>query len=223
MIQIFAGTATCYEAPSINDTSPAVEHYQSIEPDNAQVRLRLLPGSLQPPSSVHNPIFLSEPSSPPRFTAALCDNPSSSSSTAIILYEPRASPSALSSPTSRPCDFCGALFDDAAYLCTHIVSHHSTSKPFHCGRGTCETHSGKRSLERHLTITHFCAVYICCCGYSSRKDKHCEHLRKHACVGNSYRCRCGHTEDNKHAHKVHIDECGKRKKGRPKKQKTDCG
>ncbi|KAK2484271.1 hypothetical protein H9L39_06063 [Fusarium oxysporum f. sp. albedinis] len=36
MIQSFAGTATCYEAPSINDTSPAVEHYQSIEPDNAQ-------------------------------------------------------------------------------------------------------------------------------------------------------------------------------------------
>ncbi|EWG38272.1 hypothetical protein FVEG_01531 [Fusarium verticillioides 7600] len=222
MTQSFARTATCYEASSFNDTPPAVEHYQSVEPDNAQVRLRLLPDSLQP-SSIHNPIFLSEPSSPPRSSPALWDSSSSLSSTAIVPYESRASPSALSSPTSQPCNFCGALFDNAASLCTHIVLHHCPSKPFYCGRGTCVTHGSKRSLERHLTNTHFYALYICCYGTSNRKDKHCEHLRKCACVGNVYRCICGHTEDNKHAHKVHIDECGKRKKGRPKKQKTDSG
>ncbi|KLP09778.1 uncharacterized protein LW94_4818 [Fusarium fujikuroi] len=115
-IQSSAGTATCYEAPSFNDTSPAVEQYQSVEPDNAQVRLRLLPGSLQP-SFVHTPVSILEPSSPSRSTAALCDNSSSLSSTAIVPYGSRASPPALSRPASQPCDFCGAFFDNAAYLC----------------------------------------------------------------------------------------------------------
>jgi hypothetical protein len=215
-------SATCYDALSVRGTSPAVEHCQSIRPNNTQARLCKLPGSREP-STTHRSVSSPQSSRSPRRTTSPCYISPFPSSTTVTSPEPNASPSRSSNHSSRPqtsCDLCGELFDDAEYFCRHLVSYHNISKPFHCGRGTCKTQRDERSLKRHLTDTHFRMLYRCCCGYSSRKDKHYKHLEKYTCNGSGFQCICGHAEDDKRAHKAHVHKCGRRKRGRPNKQKT---
>ncbi|KAH7189654.1 uncharacterized protein B0J16DRAFT_340004 [Fusarium flagelliforme] len=214
--------ATCYDALSVHGTSLAAEYCQSIRPDDTQARLCKLPGSREP-TTTHHSISSSQSSCPPRCTMSPCYSTPFSSSIAVTSPEPIASPSHFSSLPSGPqtsCDLCGELFGHVEYFFSHLVSYHNISKPFHCGRGTCKTQRDERSFKRHLTNTHFGTVYRCCCGYSSRKDKHYKHLEKYTCNGSSFQCICGHAEYDKCAHKAHIHKCGRRKKGRPNKQKT---
>ncbi|KAH7184144.1 hypothetical protein BKA60DRAFT_310353 [Fusarium oxysporum] len=118
------------------------------------------------------------------------------------------------------CDICGRLLDCVDSHCSHLISDHDVSNPFHCGRKTCRTHKDVRSLKRHLENFHLRALYICRCGRSGRKDKHRDHLRKNDCSGRGhYKCSCGrHKTHDRHAHEIHIGNCGRHKRGRPKKQ-----
>ncbi|KAI1029042.1 hypothetical protein LB505_009215 [Fusarium chuoi] len=130
-------------------------------------------------------------------------------------YEKRPSQSSASSPVSKDarltCDFCNS---------SHIISSHVSSVPLHCGRKRCnKSFRDGRSLKRHLTEFHLCSVYVCRCGrQDGRKDKHCKHIESNNCTGHGlYCCPCGHAFDQLKLHRHHIDSCGRKKRGRPRK------
>ncbi|KAH7236577.1 hypothetical protein BKA59DRAFT_487241 [Fusarium tricinctum] len=187
-----------------------------------QIRPRLLPGSPDFPAS-HRPVSFDQSSHSTTHTVSPF-GPTLSSTSTVVTWEQltdfQSTPLSHGSLSHSNCDICGGLFGDPHTLGSHLVTDHNISKPFHCGRKTCRTtYTTFPSLRRHLTKTHFGAVYICCCGYSSRRDKHCEHLRKTTCIGDSYQCMCGHAIEDKSAHLSHINRCGRRKRGRPRIQK----
>ncbi|KAF4982184.1 hypothetical protein FZEAL_2162 [Fusarium zealandicum] len=170
-------------------TSPAIEP-RVHGPDSTREGLTLLLETTDP-STIHHSVSHLQPQPSPPSTCAL--SPSSdeltSSSSASASYEKRSSESTTSSPATNVsklnCDFCGEPFNDVDSLCTHLISYHAASKPFHCGRATCVTHHELRSLKRHLKTIHLRALYICRCGHSGRKDKHCDHLKRDNCTGRS--------------------------------------
>jgi len=106
-----------------------------------------------------------------------------------------------------------------------MLSHCSGTRRFFCGRRGCKDQRDKRSLERHLhdSEPHLGALYTCRCGQRERKDKHRRHIQ--VCThpgGPPYVCMCGKQVDSTSPdelwiHQAHFEACGKRKKGRPRK------
>jgi hypothetical protein len=232
-------TLTCL-ASSVNDTSQVVEPYFCVETSNRQVRPCLLPGFPEP-SAIIRPASLAQLFPLLTHTTSPFGRTISSISGVSNPQEIQdsQSPSLIPTfPSQLSCGICGGLFDDDVdsfmYVCpaffynpnlmhcsSHLVSWHKISSPFHCGTKACRTHKELRSLKRHLMSIHLRALYVCCCGHSSRKDKHCDHLRRNTWVGHSYRCNCGYINYDKSAHALHIDICGRRRSGRPKKQSNN--
>lgn len=200
----------------VTETHTTLETMQEASPE-PQKHL----DSLNTPHSVpwHQP-NLTPPlcNTSPRSNAPTSHSPSSSG------YEKRSSQLSTSSPVSKgarlTCDFCGQAFEDVDSLCFHIISSHAVSSPLHCGRKRCnKTFKDGRSLKRHLTEFHLGSVYVCRCGrQDGRKDKHCKHIESNSCIGPGlYSCPCGHTFDQLKLHRHHINRCGKKRRGRPRK------
>ncbi|CVK94346.1 uncharacterized protein FMAN_03486 [Fusarium mangiferae] len=177
--------------------------------------------SLNDPHSVpwHQPNLI-----PRLCNTSLSSNAPTSHTPSSSGYEKRSSQSSTSSPVSKDarltCDFCGQAFEDVDSLCFHIISSHAASSPLHCGRKGCnKTFKGGRSLKRHLTEFHLGSVYVCRCGRQDRrKDKHCKHIESNSCIGPGlYGCPCGHTFDQLKLHRHHINRCGRKRRGRPRK------
>lgn len=130
------------------------------EPHNA---LGTMQGVLsQPPTDLNSFIIPhSVPWHQPDLSPSLCNTSASSDaptthSSASSGHEKECSHSSTSSPTCKvarlTCDFCEQGLDDVDSLCSHLISSHVPSSPFHCGRKRCnKTFKDNRSLKRHLT------------------------------------------------------------------------
>lgn len=185
----------------------------------------------QPPTDLNSSIVPhSVPWHQPHLSPSLCNTsansntPTSHSSTSRG-HEKESYQAFTSSPASKvarlTCDFCEQGFDDVDSLCSHLISSHVSSSPFHCGRKRCnKTFKDNRSLKRHLTEFHLGSAYVCRCGrQDGRKDKHLKHLETKNCTGRGlYSCPCGHSFDQLKLHKLHIERCGRKRRGRPKKK-----
>jgi len=133
-------------------------------------------------------------------------------------------------PTTKvSCARCVFSADDENALADHVISSHHVSRsgPFTCGSsgGSCNsTLRDKRTLERHLKIFHFGAVYLCRCGRGDRKDVHIRHIHMSPQpLAEPHTCTCGNRTDSTRVdaldeHEAHIKECGKRRRGRPSKK-----
>ncbi|KAH7207199.1 hypothetical protein DER44DRAFT_364849 [Fusarium oxysporum] len=161
---------------------------------------------------------------PPLCNTSPSSNAPTSHSPASSGYEKRSSQSSTSIPVSKvarlTCDFCGQAYEDVDSLYSHIILSYASSSSLHCGRKRCnKTFKDGRSLKRHLTEFHLGSVYVCRCGrQDGRKNKHYKHIESNNCNGQSlYSCPCGHSFDQLKLHKLHIDRCGKKRRGRPRK------
>jgi hypothetical protein len=147
-----------------------------------------------------------------------------SSSPAINVQTP-SGPTPHSHVPSLTCSHCHILVGDVAALVNHIEAMHRSlaSARLFCGRKGCKDVKDRRSLDRHLRTAHLGALYVCCCGHRHRKDKHRKHLRE--CIhqgGSPYICMCGNQVDSSTIHglfdhMVHFEACGRRGKGRRRK------
>lgn len=188
---------------------PVIEPYYSLATTTS-------PNPTEAASSFdfNSPLELSQ--SPP--TTVASHSPASN-----IQTPPRASPSSGLPPLA--CDHCHIPATDVALLVKHIkVDHPSASGRLFCGNQRCKDVKDERSLERHLRDHHLGLPYICRCGRKDRKDKHRKHLRQCTHPARSaYVCMCGNevdssSPDSRQAHEAHFESCGKRKRGRRRKE-----
>ncbi|KAI6086000.1 hypothetical protein F4821DRAFT_142590 [Hypoxylon rubiginosum] len=122
----------------------------------------------------------------------------------------------------KHCGLCQGLFNGSESLIDHLAQMHSES-PSTCGISTCPRIKNSRSLLRHLNTSsaHLSSQFKCRCGYTNgRKDKFREHCMKNRCVGAlTYRCSCAASylsSTQRDLFLAHLDQCGKRKRGRPR-------
>lgn len=128
-------------------------------------------------------------------------------------------------PNLRGCDFCAEIFLGVDELVDHVESAHHRGGRYHCK--TCKVHFGlKKDFRRHLESAklHPLSRIRCRCEMLFRKDKFRNHLkRKKPCdTVVPFLCHCGHTVDSGGPDAVfrmlqHVDSCGRRRPGRPKK------
>lgn len=174
--------------------------------------------SLNPPHGADPTLSLPLRNNSPDSNTPTSHSPSSSGYEKILFQS--STPSPVCKVARLTCDFCGQGFEDVDSLCFHIISSHVASSPLHCGRKRCnKTFKDRRSLKRHLTQFHLGSVYVCRCGrQDGRKDKHCRHIESNNCTGPGlYSCPCGHSFDQLKLHRHHIERCGKKRRGRPRK------
>lgn len=143
----------------------------------------------------------------------------------------QAPPSARLDP--KACELCEKQFDGSEQLVNHLNNKHQDLPNF-CGRMACQKKGrwNRRELIRHLDTVKVhqgsaTRVFRCRCGSPfARKEKFRDHLKKFTCKGNQpLVCWCGTvTLDYRmgsdfQGFEAHFEACGRRKKGRPPKER----
>jgi len=142
------------------------------------------------------------------------------------------------SPSARldlkACELCQKQFDDPKQLVIHLNNMHQ-DMPNYCGRIACQKKSrwNRRELIRHLGTNPVhqgsaTRVFRCRCRSTfARKEKFRDHLKKFTCKGDQpLVCWCGtitfdcRTGSDFGGFKAHFEACGRRKKGRPPKERN---
>ncbi|KAF5573088.1 hypothetical protein FPANT_12586 [Fusarium pseudoanthophilum] len=106
--------------------------------------------------TAHDLVSCQQPDLPP----PVCTSPSSDAPTSISPassgYEKRSPQSSTSSPASNTaqlsCGFCRQSCNDVDSLYIHLVSSHVTSRPFHCGRASCNKTFKDASIDAHVVM-----------------------------------------------------------------------
>ena len=130
------------------------------------------------------------------------------------------------------CKFCLSVRFGAGVLITCMIRDHLETIhpdiPNSCGRKDCRKSKDRRTLLRHLESSKahqsFApSVFRCRCGIVfSRKDKFRNHFRKSSCTGDlPFVCICDKVDINRVAFEVHFEDCGRRQRGRPRKERFE--
>lgn len=124
----------------------------------------------------------------------------------------------------KTCGLCQELFNGSEQLLDHLKTIHPDMANS-CGRKDCRKSKDRRTLLRHLESSkaHQCnktSVFRCRCGsVFSRKDKFRNHFRRSSCTGDlPFVCLCDKVDISKVTFEVHFEGCGRRPRGRPRKE-----
>ncbi|KAI1733820.1 hypothetical protein F4680DRAFT_378894 [Xylaria scruposa] len=124
------------------------------------------------------------------------------------------------------------LMTDLMAISDHLAVRHpetrsNMAKPYYCGRQSCSQFKSRKDFMRHLSSTpiHSLSRWRCCCGRDfSRKDNFRKHYQEMTCAAlTPFICSCGYVVDSRQSNALttfekHFNPCGKRSRGRPRKQ-----
>jgi len=182
-------------------------------------------------SSTEDPLPIPEASTIPSSTSASSHHDRAQSEISLRTRK-QGSPSARLD--LKACELCQKQFDGSEQLVNHLNNKHQDIPNF-CGRVACQKKGrwNRRELIRHLETTKVhqgsaTRVFRCrCTSTFPRKEKFRDHLKKFTCEGDQpLVCWCGTvTFDYRmgsdfRGFKAHFEACGRRKKGRPPKERN---